>query len=306
MLWNEFPWYEEQGLFECGELFVSRSTDGGQSWSFKHDLTNTHNESEVYPALAQLVDGSLHAVYESDIIAGAYVQGDSPFSINPVRYLEHEIVDADVEVTAIDSVPPDVWYTDSYTPYVTVRNNGSETISFSVTCQADFEGFAFYMDTRPVYDLAAGNSATVSFMPWVPDTVLEGYVGWFWACAGHVGDTDYTNDCMQLQVTVGVEEGPVKRGAPQAITLSEGRPNPFTLSTSVRYEIALAGDVSLAVYDATGRIVRKLVDENLPAGVYSAAWDGRDSAGAPVPSGVYFYRLASGGHDLTTKTVLMR
>jgi len=306
VLWNEFPWYEEQGLFECGELFVSRSTDGGQTWSFKHDLTNTHNESEVYPALAQLVDGSLHAVYESDIIAGAYVQGDSPFSINPVRYLEHEIVDGDVEVISIDSIPDAVWWTQNYTPYVTVRNNGAQTASFSVSCQADFEGYAFYMDNQPVYDLAAGSTTSISFMPWTPDTALPGYVGVFWACAGYVGDTDYTNDCQSESVAVGIEEAFDRGPAPARFALGEGHPNPFSVSTRVLYQIAESGSVSLSVYDATGRLVRTLVDENLPAGVYSATWNGRDSEGAPVPNGVYFYRLTSGGHNLTTKTVLMK
>jgi hypothetical protein len=306
VLWNEFPWYEEQGLFECGELFASRSTDGGQTWSFKHDLTNTHNESEVYPALAELVDGTLHVIYESDLVAGAYVQGDAPISFNPVRYMEHEVVDADVAVVSIDSIPSDASYNQSYTPHVTVQNNGTETISFSVSCQADYEGYAFYMDTQPVYDLAGGSSTTVSFMPWTPDTVLQGYTGWFWACAGHVGDTDYSNDCQQLQVVVGVAEGPVKRSVAQAFVLGPVHPNPFSVSASVRYEIASAGDVTLGVYDASGRIVRTLVDENLPAGAYTVTWNGRDSEGRLVPNGVYFYRLISGGRVSAAKTVLMR
>ncbi len=306
VLWNEFPWYEEQGLFECGELFASRSTDGGQTWSFKHDLTNTHNESEVYPALAEVVDGNLHAVYEADLVAGAYVQGDSPVSWNPVLYLEHEIIDGDAAVVSIDSIPDDVWWTNSYTPYITVQNNGPSTISFSVSCQADYEGYAFYMDTQPVYDLASGATTQIQFVPWTPDTALEGYVGTFWACAGYVGDTDYTNDCQQKAVQVGIQETVDKRTGPVRFALNAGNPSPFGLASRISYSIAEAGPVSLTVYDATGRAVKTLVNSNLAVGNHSASWNGTDSRGELVPTGVYFYRLACASGTLTAKTVLLR
>jgi flagellar hook assembly protein FlgD len=107
-------------------------------------------------------------------------------------------------------------------------------------------------------------------------------------------------------VAVGIQEVFDRRPGPARFALGDGHPNPFSLSTSIRYEIAEAGKVSLAVYDATGRIVRTLVDESLVAGFYSATWDGRTSEGNPVPNGVYFYRLTSGGNNLTAKTVLMR
>ncbi|TET46293.1 T9SS type A sorting domain-containing protein [candidate division TA06 bacterium] len=306
VLWQEFPWYEQQGGFECGELFVSRSTDGGQTWSFKHDLTNTHNESDMYPAMAEIVDEKLHIVYEADLVAGSYVQGDSPISFNPIKYLEHTIVDGDAEVVSIDSPPTAVTPGQSYTPQITVRNAGSGTISFSVTCQADYEGYGFYIDTQPVDNLGPGASTQISFMDWVPDTVLGGYSGTFWACAGYVGDTNYANDCKQKGVLVGIEEVFGGRSGPLKFALGEGRPSPFGSVTSVRYEIAEAGHVSLVVYDIAGRTIKTLVDKDLSKGTYTATWDGKDSGGELASNGVYFYRLTSGAHSAVNKTVLMR
>ncbi|MCH7760716.1 T9SS type A sorting domain-containing protein, partial [candidate division TA06 bacterium] len=65
------------------------------------------------------------------------------------------------------------------------------------------------------------------------------------------------------------------------------------------------------VYDLTGRIVETLVDERQEPGVYQVRWDGRKGISL-VPSGVYFYRLTTGGLDesipytATQKLILLR
>ncbi len=62
-----------------------------------------------------------------------------------------------------------------------------------------------------------------------------------------------------------------------------------------------SGRTSVVVYDVGGRVVRDLVDANLPAGHHDVVWDGRDVAGRLVPSGVYFVRArgTGGTHELT-------
>ena len=74
----------------------------------------------------------------------------------------------------------------------------------------------------------------------------------------------------------------------------ENYPNPLTHSTQVRYANPVAGETTIDVYDISGRHVRSLVDAYLPAGMEFATWDGRNSAGIRVPSGLYFLRLQSG------------
>jgi flagellar hook assembly protein FlgD len=60
------------------------------------------------------------------------------------------------------------------------------------------------------------------------------------------------------------------------------------------------------VYDATGRVVRTLVDADHATGEWEAAWDGRSDAGALVGPGVYFARLASAGGVRTARVVSVR
>jgi len=69
-------------------------------------------------------------------------------------------------------------------------------------------------------------------------------------------------------------------------------PNPFNPSTTIRFNLAKAGKVHLAVYDLRGRLVRTLVPSvGLTAGQHEVSWRGRDDAGRMVSGGVYLCRL---------------
>jgi cytochrome c peroxidase len=80
------------------------------------------------------------------------------------------------------------------------------------------------------------------------------------------------------------------------LRLHAGRPNPFGLRTSIRYDVYVGSPVSLTIYDIGGRLVRRLVEPAFHAqGTYTAEWDGRDDHGRSVTGGVYFSRLEGGG-----------
>jgi alpha-tubulin suppressor-like RCC1 family protein len=93
---------------------------------------------------------------------------------------------------------------------------------------------------------------------------------------------------------------------PLALRLYPNAPNPFNPMTTLRFDIPVGGRVHLAVYDVAGRLVRVLVEEELPAGTHQAVWDGRDSAGRAVASGSYFARLEAGGKVETVRMGLVR
>jgi hypothetical protein len=88
--------------------------------------------------------------------------------------------------------------------------------------------------------------------------------------------------------------------------LEQNRPNPFNPSTTIRFVVPEREHVSLAVYDASGRIVRRLLDETARAGVREVVWDGRDERGVAQSSGVYFYRLSTGKRVESRKMVLLK
>ena len=83
-------------------------------------------------------------------------------------------------------------------------------------------------------------------------------------------------------------------------------PNPFNPSTTITYSLPSRSQVTVRVYDASGRPVATLVDGVKDGGSYVARWDGHDGHGAKVASGVYFVRLQAGGEVLTRKAVLLK
>jgi hypothetical protein len=96
--------------------------------------------------------------------------------------------------------------------------------------------------------------------------------------------------------------------APESLVfaLGQNRPNPFGADTRIRFALPEPGRVSLSVYDVTGRRVRTLVDGPRPAGRHDVTWDGRTDSGERVSSGVYFYRLSSGGREAERKMIRLR
>ncbi len=93
---------------------------------------------------------------------------------------------------------------------------------------------------------------------------------------------------------------------PRGICIFGNHPNPFNPSTSIEFSLPAPGAARLAVYDITGRTVRELLSASLSAGKHSVVWDGKDGAGRPSASGVYFSRLECGGRMVTAKLLLMR
>lgn len=107
------------------------------------------------------------------------------------------------------------------------------------------------------------------------------------------------------------EEPPVPLEQPEVVKASATgfksiHPNPFNPQTTVAFAIASAGRVRIAVFDVRGTLVRRLVDESMPAGEHSIVWHGIDDAGRPAASGIYFVRMIAGGFTETRKIVLLK
>jgi hypothetical protein len=103
------------------------------------------------------------------------------------------------------------------------------------------------------------------------------------------------------QISAGVEAPAAS--VPGALRIDPATPNPFEGSTTLRYWTASEGPVELAIFNIHGRLIRKLVQGHQGTGSHVTTWSGRDDAGRPVPSGVYFSRIQSGGRQATMRIV---
>ena len=98
----------------------------------------------------------------------------------------------------------------------------------------------------------------------------------------------------------------VGMSAPDEYSLNDAYPNPFNPSTELSFSIMDAGKITLNIYDMTGRLVNTLVDGHLEKGYHSVIWDGIDSKGNAVSSGMYIYALQGESLSITKKMMLMK
>lgn len=84
-------------------------------------------------------------------------------------------------------------------------------------------------------------------------------------------------------------------------------PNPFNPSTTIKFALPKAAQVSLNIYDVQGKLVSRICqNEQYGTGYHSLEWHGRNSAGRIVPSGLYFYRVTAGSDISTGRMTLLK
>ena len=128
-----------------------------------------------------------------------------------------------------------------------------------------------------------------------------------WACVSMI--------TIKYSQLVGIQ--PISNEIPKSYSLSQNYPNPFNPSTKIRFEVPLTnlsrtsgsgmregdlgGFVKIIVYDALGKEVITLVNENLKPGSYEAEWNAFNE-----PSGIYFYKIEAGSFNETKKMILIK
>ena len=98
---------------------------------------------------------------------------------------------------------------------------------------------------------------------------------------------------------------------PKEIALLPNYPNPFNPETWIPYQLSEPADVSISIYAADGKLVWTLELGHQPVGIYeswsrAAYWDGKNTLGEPVASGVYFYTLTAGDFTATRKMLIRK
>jgi hypothetical protein len=88
---------------------------------------------------------------------------------------------------------------------------------------------------------------------------------------------------------------------PKEFTLSQNFPNPFNPETKIKFGLPKSGSVKLNIYDASGRVVSELINQNMNPGTFEVTWNASNYS-----SGVYFYKIESEGFTETKKMILIK
>jgi hypothetical protein len=138
---------------------------------------------------------------------------------------------------------------------------------------------------------------------WGPEAVApdgpNGFVA-FWADA-RSSRIEPLHDIYAQRIAEGVSSDEQPTALPKAYALQQNYPNPFNPATEIAFALPKAGLVTLKIYDLLGRQVTTLVNRSMQAGDHRISFDASSLA-----SGIYFYRLESGGFSATRKMVLLK
>ena len=93
---------------------------------------------------------------------------------------------------------------------------------------------------------------------------------------------------------------------PAHYVLEQNYPNPFNPTTTIRFELPEDAHTRIAIYDLLGREIVLLENRPFHAGYHQVIWQGRDTYGNTVPSGMYFYRMEANGFSSTRKMVFLK
>lgn len=177
----------------------------------------------------------------------------------------------------------------------------------------------FYMTTRYYTEDATWSTSAMTdgadLLPWAVNLLLEWHVadpvsrkelernGTIYGIQSNRNPfIDRPEFAAAMYVTTGLGDGPVLVKA----VLSQNAPNPFNPVTTIRFGLSAPMHAEVRVFDLSGRLVRDLCSEDYPAGDHELIWDGTDSAGVSVGSGVYFYALRAGDDVSVRKMVMLK
>ncbi|MCK4537543.1 MAG: T9SS type A sorting domain-containing protein [Candidatus Krumholzibacteria bacterium] len=253
--------------------------------------------------------GSFYATQNDEYIFRGTTLVDSTASGNPYSYY----------IITAHTTDPSVWFISEWGSGYSVDNLAPEPplglaseqsympegleLTWDQSMENDLWYYGLYRGTSDDFIPAPGNLIATP-------TGLEYLDGdWSW-------DVDYWykisaidihgNESIFAVTGPGEITGDDPSPAPLATYLEQNYPNPFNPVTTIRFGLMEAGHVSLRIYDAAGRLVREMINGDIPAGHYNENWDGLSTDGSRAASGVYFYRLSTKSFAETRKMILLR
>ncbi len=317
---NEFEPYKHTGLkperpggAEAGN-WTPESTD--MNWNVTFVIDNDY----LYIS-ADVTDDDLNAIGDQPIYSGSQSwMGDAlEFYLgiyNAVllkRWHGHGTVDAGNGDWRI-----------SYTAWGTTERSGSAPYNFpgvEKTVYQKFTGDGYIIESRICLDsLAMGGNIDVVDGAMLPlridgtdldpnpphnDTGRTLWTGW--GSMWNHEDWKRPSTWGFMEVVGGptsVDDNPLN--TPYEFSLANNYPNPFNPTTTLKYSLAKATQVTIKVYDLLGKEVRTLVDGKKQAGPHTVQWDGRNNLGQVVPTGIYFCQMVTSEYSRTIKMTMIK
>jgi hypothetical protein len=193
-------------------------------------------------------------------------------------------------------------------PGIVVPTDGAQ-VQFTVSANDPDPSDVLQSLTANLSGLPPGHNATFAVngtftsgtFTWTPTASDSGNYSVTFAAANVLAGRHQT-----IVHVVGSPTGVDPTAAPGVTRLEQNRPNPFRPGTEITYRLAKSGTARLSVYEPNGRLVRVISSGPESAGPHVARWDGTNTRGQRVASGIYILHLEADGARLTRRMLLLR
>lgn len=198
----------------------------------------------------------------------------------------------------VDPTNPDTWFGP-------VTDNGAGVMP----------GFYFYSAPGDDWQNPSGsaghtNQAIPFFVKGHGTDLFANYIhGSDPAVGDYIDNVDVANVIFELYggaVAIEDQDEQTDDVVPAAVALHQNWPNPFNPATNIQFELPRSTPLQLRVIDASGRLVRTLINDSYEAGTHTVMWDGTDNTGRRCASGTYFYQIATDFEVATGKMTLVK
>jgi hypothetical protein len=274
-------WMDTRG---GSQIYYTRSLDNGVTWETDRSITPVPSQ---FASVA--VSGSIvHVVY-----------ADFRFEDTPKIYYTRSLdngISWETEVPLAESLTswyPSVAVAGSHVHAVWPDNRNGDISEIYYKGSLD-DGTNWNPDVRLTDNLSESREPSVA--------VSGAYVHVVWHDNRDQNwETYYKRGAMDA---AGAEED--ENPASAAPRLPSAAPNPSTGQVVIRYDLPSSASVVLEIFDPSGALVRRFIQESRPSGSHEIRWNGRDGEGRTVPSGVYISRIEMGGRVMKGRMVLAR
>jgi N-acetylneuraminic acid mutarotase len=312
------------------EVYLIGGWPSGANWLRKYNLStkewtrlaDSPNTSYTWGIAAEYQDGHIFLftpngnVYDYSILSNSWSTRTNsgfsgPWNLSSVLYANEIYIIGYYDSVFVKYNPVQDLWTSLHKSTYQVGGSAMGIINNLIYCAGGNntgQSSAQYRSVL-VYDVTANYWALDSLQlsgkrHWMATAEYEGglYV------LGGIDSTSYSVDIVEEIVPQGTAVSIKEK--PQAVNhefyLDQNFPNPFNPATTIRFSIGQPGRVEITIFDLTGSVIRRFIEADFPAGKHELHWDGKNSQGQVVGSGLYLCRVVSGNSSEVVKMNLIR
>ncbi|MEA3287629.1 MAG: T9SS type A sorting domain-containing protein [Candidatus Marinimicrobia bacterium] len=239
-----------------------------------------------------------------------FVAGDFEYDVLGVSHSFNDINASSAGADAIEAVAGNVLTGDLYTAHTAVGDTLMYDPVYEIDVSNWLDGFTpvnatdVNMTTFGDTPIAIGLNREVGddkvvFLGFDPLSVNATPYTWW----GFAAESPQTMSLTWFGILTGIDN---RASLPTEFKLAQNYPNPFNPTTTIAFEIPSSSDVVISVYNMLGQKVVDLVNSNYAPGVYNVMWNGLNTNGKPVGSGLYIYHMNAGKYSATSKMLYLK